>query len=106
MLMPAYLFIVALHFFFIPSFRENRNTTGKSVCKTNSELAYYLVRNDRSTFSESKNIKTVQKKKPHCGALVSYNLSPAPNSVEYSSFHSQFPHDHHHSWLSNRVLRI
>jgi len=105
-LMPVYLFIVVLHLFFVPGFRENRAITGKSAYKINTQLVYYLVRNDRSTFSESKNTKIVQKKKTHSGLIVLPYTSPVLNVIKHRSSYSQFPRDDHHSWLSNRILRI
>jgi hypothetical protein len=105
-LMPVYLFIAALHLFFIPRFQESPGAADRIAYKTDTQLVYYLVRNDKSTLTESKNTKTIQKKKPHWGAAVLTNISPCLNALKYNSFISQFPHDYHHSWLSNRVLRI
>jgi hypothetical protein len=105
-LMPVYFFIVVLHLFVVPSFRENDTTAGKAAYKTNTQLAYYLVRNDRSTFSESKSAKTFQKKRTHQRVALISNISPLLNAVKYNSFISQFPPDHHHLWLANRILRI
>jgi predicted PurR-regulated permease PerM len=105
-LMPVYLFIVVLHFFFIPDFLENTITARKTIYKSNNQLVYYLIRNDRSVFNESKTVKTIQKKKSHQCATMLIDASTCETVLKYSSLIPQFSPNYHDAWLSNHILRI
>jgi len=105
-LTPVYFIIAALHLFIVPGFHEDQANARKTVYKQNIQLTYYLVRNDRSTFSESKNGKSIQKRRPPTGNALLINTPPLLNVLKYNSFLAKLPCDSHHSWLSNRILRI
>jgi hypothetical protein len=105
-LMAAYLFIVSAHLFFAPNFREKPTVNYKAAFKRNTEAIYYLIRNDRSTFSENKTVKTFAKNISlfSVSLLDNTRLLLAKSTVGACSF--QFLPDHHHSYLSNHVIRI
>jgi hypothetical protein len=105
-LTPVYIFIASFHIFFLPSFLETSAAIKIADYKTNTQSIYYLVRNDRSTFSQNKNTNIIQKKKALSSAAVFIDTRPSSTVVRYSSFVSKFRPDHHHSWLSNRIMRI
>ncbi len=105
-LMPVYLFIVVAHLFFVPSFQGNLNPDHKPVLKRNTEFVYYLIRNDRSTFNENKQVKNFPKRKPIflISTLIDVNHLPVTEAGNASAF--QFLPDYHHSYLLNHVIRI
>jgi hypothetical protein len=105
-LMPVYLFIAAFHLFFVPGFLGNVNSNSPAVCK-NIQLVYYLVRNDRSTPSENKSVKTLPRTKTLHKAPVATSHTPLLLTAAcHTDKFFQFIADHHYSYLSNQVLRI
>src|ERR1700743_2065041 len=104
-LMVAYLFIVVTHLFFSPNFHEDPNLRNNSILKRNTESIYNLIRTDRSTFGENKNVKTFVKSHPVFPAFL-ITAKPLPNVIHGNARLSQFLPDHHHAFLSNRVIRI
>jgi len=105
-LMAAYLLIVVSHLFFAPQFQTSGVAGRSPVVKKNTESLYYLIRNDRSTFSENKTAKTFPRKKSFFSISFLINQKTSPVAVTLSGHFSQFLPDYHHSYLSNRVMRI
>jgi hypothetical protein len=105
-LMPVYLFIVVAHLFFVPGFQGNVNPDHRPVLKRNTEFVYYLIRNDRSTFNENKQAKNFPKNKPVFLISLLINVNHLPVTYTGNSTAFQFLPDYHHSYLSNRVIRI
>ncbi len=102
-LMPVYLFIAAVHLFFVPKFQSALNTT---VLKKNTEAVYYLIRNDRSTFNENKQVKTVTKSKTVFSISHLTNADPMPATSVVNARYSQFLSHYTPVHLSNLILRI
>jgi hypothetical protein len=102
-LMPVYLFIAAVHLFFVPKFLSALNTT---VLKKNTEAVYYLIRNDRSTFNENKQVKTVAKNKPVFSISLLTSANPMPATSAVNARCSQFIAHYPPALLSNCVLRL
>jgi hypothetical protein len=102
-LMPVYLFIAAVHLFFVPRFQSAFNTT---VLKKNTEAVYYLIRNDRSTFNENKQVKTVTKSKQVSSISLLTNANPASAKSVVNASCSQFLSYYTPTHSSNYVLRI
>jgi len=105
-LMPLYLFIVAVHLFFIPQFQDGQNVRRSSFVKKETRSIYYLIRNDRSTYSENKHVKVTPKAHSFdsVAALAFSNLQPKNGKSNPYPYH--FLPVHHHVWLSKHVLRI
>jgi hypothetical protein len=104
-LMAVYLFIVVTHLFFSPNFHADPNLGNNSILKRNTELIYNLIRTDRSVFDDSKTVKTFTKSYPGFSAWL-VNTKPLSVAIHGNSHLSQFLPDHHHAFLSNRVIRI
>jgi hypothetical protein len=105
-LMPVYLFIVVAHLFFTPKFQAGPNAGNGSVIRKNTEVIYYLIRNDRSTFNENKTAKIFAKGKSIFSILLLINVSSKRTTSAGNAQFFQFLPDHHHSYLSNRIMRI
>jgi hypothetical protein len=102
----VYLFVVITHLFFVPNFQGSLDPVHHSIFKKNTKLLYYLVRNDRSTFSENKSVKIFPKNKSaYNNSLLVDEKLLLTNLSGYSHLF-QFLPDHHHSYLSNRSIRI
>jgi hypothetical protein len=104
-LMAVYLFIVVAHLFFTPNFHADPNFGNNPTLKRNTELFYNLIRTDRSVFDDSKTAKSFTKSYPGFSAWL-INTKPLLVAVRGNSHLSQFLPDHHHSYLSNRMIRI
>ena len=104
-LVAVYLFIVVAHLFFTPNFHAGPDFGNNSILKRNTELIYNLIRTDRSVFDDSKTGKTFTKSYPGFSAWL-INIKPLFVAVHGNSHLSQFLPDHHHAYLSNRVIRI
>jgi hypothetical protein len=105
-LMAVYLFIVAAHLFFVPNFRESYIAGHNPAFKKNTEVIYYLIRNDRSTFSENKTVKTFAKHISLFSASRLNSTNPLLANATGEACTFQFLPDHHYSYLSNHVIRI
>jgi hypothetical protein len=104
-LMPLYLFIVVAHLFFSPKFQGDFNAGRNPVFKKNTELIYYLIRNDRSTFNENKQAKTFAKKSGFStSSMICTN--PLLSIGNFNKTYFQFFPDHHYSYLLNHIIRI
>ena len=106
LLMPLYLLIVTAHLFFTPKFQDGLKRYQSSFVKSDSQSIYYLIRNDRSTYSENKQLKVTPK-------AQSFDSVPAlafSNILHKSERVNPHPYKylpiHRHVWLTKRVLRI
>jgi hypothetical protein len=102
-LMPVYLFIAAVHLFFVPNFQSAFNN---ALVKKNAEAVYYLIRNDRSTFNENKQVKTITKSKPVFSISLLTGANPASATSVVNARCSQFIAYYPPALLSNCVLRL
>jgi len=102
----VYLCIVISHLFFAPKFVAVRDPGHNSAFKKNTELFYYLVRNDRSMFNESKPVKMFPKNIPVFFVSILTGAKSLPAILTGNTHLSQFLPDHHYSYLSNRIMRI
>jgi hypothetical protein len=103
-LMPCYLFIVVSHLFFLPRFQDN-GTDRRSSYKINTQTEYLLVRNDRSFYSENKNVKTF----PKTFVTVISGTVPANKPLAPGFVKEPFPPiaaNRRDAWLVNCVFRI
>lgn len=104
-LMPAYLFIVVSHLFFVPKFQVVPEP-GTTAFQKDTQFLYYLVRNDRSTFNENKTVKTFPKNRSVFFTSLLINTNPPRITAKYNLRLFQFLPDYHYSYLSNHILRI
>jgi hypothetical protein len=104
LLTTVYPFIVVAHLFFAPQFQVH--TSGRHSFKRINDLAYILIRTNRSTFVESKTGKVFQKKSTIAFTSVLAHPKPLLHTLYGNDHISQFSSDLHLSYLTNRTLRI
>jgi hypothetical protein len=105
-LMPVYLFIAVTHLYFSPRFWGDLNNDLHTGFKKNTEVIYYLIRNDRSVLNESKPAKSFPKNKRAFVASLLNNVSRSPIKTGDSNGCFCLLPPKYHSYLSNHVIRI
>jgi hypothetical protein len=105
-LTPIYLVIVTAHLFFTPGFQNGTSDLESSSVKKETQSIYYLIRNDRSTYSENKNVKVTPRSQSFDAVRALAFSDFVPKAVKSPQHSHQVLPIHRHVYLSLRVLRI
>jgi len=104
-LVPVYLFIVIANLFFLSQSAANTGINHTSLFRRKTENYINLHRIDKVVLNENKTINPIRNK-----SLSSISLFTKgdilPSKFAGSVHLSQFLADRHHSYLSNRVIKI
>jgi hypothetical protein len=104
-LMSCYLCIVITHLFFLPKFQQTNNSAGNPVFAKNTQMVYYLVRNDRSMSNGKPGIKISPKVRSIASIMpASQNTSASTVFISQTGL-SRLSVVSHYTWLFDRTIR-